>query len=225
MGRGRAKAKQTQVARRRTYSGPDTDLERLDAEVTGKGHDEPDEPEPSEPEPTEESCLITDRPHYGVVSNLFSSPAIEQLYQASSANDFAFTLDIGSDQYGFVAYPAALGEASFRQGTSVTGPAANWNGATWAQGDSAGDTGPVMLRIDDQPWFIYRTEGAGGGSQTVNLDIARSGAINDAIECDVSDYPLASEHSFGWATVIHVPYTHLTLPPNSRVEHSVGAGS
>lgn len=176
------------------------------ADVTSRnetpGPDEPDEPEPSEPEPTEESCLITDRPHYGVVSNLFSSPAIEQLYQASSANDFAFTLDIGSDQYGFVAYPAALGEASFRQGTSVTGPAANWNGATWAQGDSAGDTGPVMLRIDDQPWFIYRTEGAGGGSQTVNLDIARSGAINDAIECDVSDYPLASEHSFGWATVI-----------------------
>ena len=36
MGRGRAKAKQTKVARRLKYSGPDTDFERLQAELAGK---------------------------------------------------------------------------------------------------------------------------------------------------------------------------------------------
>lgn len=39
MGRGRAKAKQTKVARRLKYSGPDTDLQRLEAELTGKEGD------------------------------------------------------------------------------------------------------------------------------------------------------------------------------------------
>lgn len=35
MGRGRAKAKQTKVARRLKYSGPDTDLQALEAELKG----------------------------------------------------------------------------------------------------------------------------------------------------------------------------------------------
>jgi hypothetical protein len=40
MGRGRAKAKQTKVARKLKYSGPDTDLQRLQAEFSGKPVDE-----------------------------------------------------------------------------------------------------------------------------------------------------------------------------------------
>lgn len=35
MGRGRAKAKQTKVARRLKYSGPDTDLQALESELKG----------------------------------------------------------------------------------------------------------------------------------------------------------------------------------------------
>jgi hypothetical protein len=35
MGRGRAKAKQTKVARRLKYSGPDTNLSALEAELKG----------------------------------------------------------------------------------------------------------------------------------------------------------------------------------------------
>lgn len=39
MGRGRAKAKQTKVARQLKYGGPQTDLERLEAELRGQtGH-------------------------------------------------------------------------------------------------------------------------------------------------------------------------------------------
>lgn len=39
MGRGRAKAKQTKVARRLKYSGPDTDLQALEHELKGGADD------------------------------------------------------------------------------------------------------------------------------------------------------------------------------------------
>jgi hypothetical protein len=43
MGRGRAKAKQTKVARQLKYGGPTTDLERLQAELAGATPYESDE--------------------------------------------------------------------------------------------------------------------------------------------------------------------------------------
>jgi hypothetical protein len=43
MGRGRAKAKQTKVARQLKYGGPTTDLERLQAELAGATPSESDE--------------------------------------------------------------------------------------------------------------------------------------------------------------------------------------
>jgi hypothetical protein len=42
MGRGRAKAKQTKVARRLKYGVPQTDLERLEAELQGRSGEEPE---------------------------------------------------------------------------------------------------------------------------------------------------------------------------------------
>ena len=47
MGRGRAKAKQTKVARQLKYGGPTTDLERLQAELAGSTSSE-DDAEPDE---------------------------------------------------------------------------------------------------------------------------------------------------------------------------------
>ncbi|GAA4544731.1 DUF3073 domain-containing protein [Mycobacterium paraffinicum] len=40
MGRGRAKAKQTKVARELKYSSPQTDFQRLQQELAGTGADE-----------------------------------------------------------------------------------------------------------------------------------------------------------------------------------------
>jgi hypothetical protein len=40
MGRGRAKAKQTKVARELKYSSPQTDFQRLQAELAGSGADD-----------------------------------------------------------------------------------------------------------------------------------------------------------------------------------------
>ncbi len=40
MGRGRAKAKQTKVARELKYSSPQTDFERLQRELSGSGDDD-----------------------------------------------------------------------------------------------------------------------------------------------------------------------------------------
>lgn len=45
MGRGRQKAKQTKVARRLKYGGPEPDLEALERELSGKGR----EPESEDP--------------------------------------------------------------------------------------------------------------------------------------------------------------------------------
>jgi Protein of unknown function (DUF3073) len=43
MGRGRAKAKQTKVARELKYSSPQTDFQRLQQELSGTTADEPDD--------------------------------------------------------------------------------------------------------------------------------------------------------------------------------------
>ena len=48
MGRGRAKAKQTKVARQLKYGGPSTDLERLQAELAGTPLTEDDDVEADE---------------------------------------------------------------------------------------------------------------------------------------------------------------------------------
>ena len=48
MGRGRAKAKQTKVARQLKYGGPVTDLERLQAELAGASSSEADQDEDSD---------------------------------------------------------------------------------------------------------------------------------------------------------------------------------
>ncbi len=45
MGRGRAKAKQTKVARELKYSSPQTDFQRLQRELSGTSADESDESE------------------------------------------------------------------------------------------------------------------------------------------------------------------------------------
>jgi Protein of unknown function (DUF3073) len=43
MGRGRAKAKQTKVARELKYSSPQTDFERLQRELSGSSDDDADQ--------------------------------------------------------------------------------------------------------------------------------------------------------------------------------------
>jgi len=43
MGRGRAKAKQTKVARELKYSSPQTDFDRLQQELSGTGDDDADQ--------------------------------------------------------------------------------------------------------------------------------------------------------------------------------------
>ena len=49
MGRGRAKAKQTKVARELKYSSPQTDFQRLQRELSGTGADDSDELDGDEP--------------------------------------------------------------------------------------------------------------------------------------------------------------------------------
>ena len=49
MGRGRAKAKQTKVARDLKYSSPQTDFDRLQRELSGSGDDDADQSDGEDP--------------------------------------------------------------------------------------------------------------------------------------------------------------------------------
>jgi Protein of unknown function (DUF3073) len=49
MGRGRAKAKQTKVARELKYSSPQTDFDRLQRELSGSGDDDADQADGEDP--------------------------------------------------------------------------------------------------------------------------------------------------------------------------------
>jgi hypothetical protein len=60
MGRGRAKAKQTKVARELKYGGPQTDFARLQAELTG-GNSTSAAPEPETEEVVED--IYADDPY------------------------------------------------------------------------------------------------------------------------------------------------------------------
>ena len=55
MGRGRAKAKQTKVARQLKYGGPQTDFDRLQAELAASGS--------SHTEPLDESYDVVEDPY------------------------------------------------------------------------------------------------------------------------------------------------------------------
>jgi hypothetical protein len=62
MGRGRAKAKQTKVARKLKYHAPNTDLRALERELSGGREDVVDiEPEPPEEEPDPYDAYADDR--------------------------------------------------------------------------------------------------------------------------------------------------------------------
>ncbi|HEX2144183.1 MAG TPA: DUF3073 domain-containing protein [Glycomyces sp.] len=62
MGRGRAKAKQTKVARKLKYHAPNTDLRALERELSAGSEDVLDiEPEPPEKEPDQYDAYADDR--------------------------------------------------------------------------------------------------------------------------------------------------------------------
>jgi hypothetical protein len=63
MGRGRAKAKQTKVARELKYSSGGTDLDRLRAELVGGSAEPADEPEQDEDDPY--AKYVKDDPYGG----------------------------------------------------------------------------------------------------------------------------------------------------------------
>lgn len=59
MGRGRAKAKQTKVARELKYSSGNTDLSKLQAELTGGGYHPPAAPAAVDDDEDEDDTLYS----------------------------------------------------------------------------------------------------------------------------------------------------------------------
>lgn len=104
------------------------------------------------------SQKISSLPVYGAsTSPNLSVSGIDSLAQTlSSTNDQDFFLEAPAG-YGYFAYPAALGRATFID--LSTGSVGGWDGATWPSDGSVGSTtGPAPLSKNGENWYVYRTD-------------------------------------------------------------------
>lgn len=155
------------------------------------------------PEPTPEpatQCVVSDVPHYGTVSNLGTATNLESLQSLPNTEDQVFTLHVNSGEYGFFAYPAALGKARFYD-TNLLDIEGGWEGATWPSDGSIGSNyDPVVVTIDDTEWFVHRTDFPGIGTIDYRVEFPNAGAaIGDSVDCDNSAYPSEDQFNYGWA--------------------------
>ncbi len=106
---------------------------------------------------------VSDYPRFGALAQTRVETAedIDLLTnQFDSTDNQDFMLEAPDPMYGFFAYPAALGEASFVDLSS--GISGGWEGATWPEDGSVGNTyGPLIVRKDDVDWYVYRTDSSG----------------------------------------------------------------
>lgn len=134
------------------------------------------QPEIEEPEDEQEECDDMPLPLVGSASAVTSESQLEFLTHTSSIENQRITVDVPEDQYGFFAYPVALGLATFIE--TVSGLEGGWGGATW--GDSIGtSTDPVIVvrRVCDTPveYFVYRTELSGIGQRQFEVAFQNPG--------------------------------------------------
>lgn len=145
-------------------------------------------PEP-EPVPDGEQ-VVSAYPRFGSLSVLTSASDIDNLSGAfTSTDDQQFSTIVNAGEYGYFAYPAALGEATFTDPS--LGMTGSWDGATWPTDGSIGETsGPVVVQKDGTDWFVYRTDFSSLGDITFDVVFENAGlSLNDSIPYDTSAYP------------------------------------
>ncbi|KZY59724.1 hypothetical protein A3735_14385 [Oleiphilus sp. HI0061] len=116
----------------------------------------------------------------------------------SSSGGQDFTINLGTNEYGFFAYPAALGEAYFydRDNMNILGA---WDGASWTpytpDFSELSQTGPIVTEIDGVKWFVYRTDYPELGEMNYAVRFDNPGmAINETIACDLSSYEVDANY-------------------------------
>lgn len=174
-----------------TFENPDlpvnTDIATPPGGSTGIPAPEP-EPEP-EPEPTA-SQVVTGYPRFGSAVSVSSAADIEALVnEFADTSNQQFNANVNAGEYGWFAYPAALGKAVFTDPS--LGISGSWDGATWPTDGSVGDTyGPIVVRKDDTDWMVYRTDFSSLGDITFEVAFDNPGmAIGDSNDFDTSPYP------------------------------------
>lgn len=172
---------------------------------SGGSSESPSEPPraeaPSEQEPVvETSCVVSDVPHYGAVSSLGSNTVLERLHSLPDTSNQDFELTVNSGEYGFFAYPAALGRATFSD-NNLMDIEGGWEGATWdAEGNIGESYEPVVATIDGAPWLIYRTDFPGIGDIDFHVAFENAGMnVGDSVTCDYSELPQAADFNYEWS--------------------------
>tara|TARA_B100000700_G_scaffold101966_1_gene114992 strand:+ start:38157 stop:44120 length:5964 start_codon:yes stop_codon:yes gene_type:complete len=139
------------------------------------------------------TCLVSDYPVYGSGNKVGGEADVKALAHSSpTVRNQTFSLTIPEGEYGWFAYPAALGEARFVDAdVSIEG---GWDGATWPEGSVEFSTGPVRVTVnngtEDVEWLLYRTDFAGLGEVTFDVQFENNGLdIGDRIDCTTSYVP------------------------------------
>ena len=91
----------------------------------------------------------------------------------STASGQTIELNIAAGTYGYFAYPAALGLATFtnQADSSIQG---GWDGAGWPNDGSIGlSTGPLTVSRTingiETSWFLYRTDSTSLGNVSYHI--------------------------------------------------------
>ena len=85
-------------------------------------------------------------------SAITSSAAIGALIDTGTTDNTTISLSAEPDEYGYFAYPAGLGLATFLDVSF--GTTGGWDGAT-------SGTGPLTVSRSGEDWYVYRTDDAG----------------------------------------------------------------
>ena len=109
----------------------------------------------------EGKAAVSGYPRVGVSStNVDSSSEIGALTATSSTDNQMIEINAGVDEFGFFAYPAALGLATFVD--LALGTSGGWDGAAWPSDGSTGTTsGPITVQRNGEDWYVYRTDSKG----------------------------------------------------------------
>lgn len=115
-------------------------------------------------------------PMFGTASySVDTASEIEALQtESDSSENQTFSISSGSSEFGYFAYPASLGLATFVD--TSNGISGGWDGASWPADGSIGSTyGPITVRKDGIDWYVYRTDFQ-GVSGTFNVTFQNPGA-------------------------------------------------
>jgi hypothetical protein len=109
----------------------------------------------------EGQAAVSGYPSVGVsTTNVNSSSEIGTLTGTGTTDDQMIDISAGANEYGFFAYPAALGLATFVD--IALGISGGWDGAGWPDDGSTGtSSGPIIVQRNGEDWYVYRTDTTG----------------------------------------------------------------